>query len=78
MIKKLTLSVDSKVVDAAHKLAHRRGRSVSRMFSEFIANQPHEGASPRSSWLNELAGKFRNANLADRKSLRRAMLERND
>ena len=74
--KKLTLSVDQPTLANARTLARRSGRSISRIFSEYVNSQPGKTPQKESEWLSSLAGKYRGAAAADRKSLRREMLKR--
>ena len=54
MNTKLTLRMDEVLVRQAKTQAARRGKSVSRMFAEFVASQLYDGSweTPRL-WLDD-------------------------
>ncbi|HLP17149.1 MAG TPA: DUF6364 family protein [Bacteroidota bacterium] len=71
MTKKLTLSIDSGLVEFAHQLSKQTNRPISRLFEEYLKrlkNQMDE--APLSERTSRLYGVFNSTPIPDKSKLR--------
>jgi hypothetical protein len=64
MLKKLTLTIDQRVIESAKQYAKKRNRSISRMVEDYLKNIPyndnqiHDPAIHDAPLTNSIAGIF--------------------
>ncbi|MFM8848790.1 MAG: DUF6364 family protein [Cytophagales bacterium] len=56
MTSKLTLSIDSKVIESAKRLSKARGQSISKLVEEYLKKIGRLEKNPMSSSILELKG----------------------
>jgi len=76
MQTKLTLSIDKEIVEAAHFLSRRNGKSISKMFEIFIRHQKSVLKDFKGSTLSDLKGRYYGSGIKDKKELRKEMWNR--
>lgn len=54
MTKKLTLSMDEKVIERAKRISARRGKSVSKILEEFIKSIPDKEEEKEEFFLDKI------------------------
>lgn len=62
MTTKLTISLDSKVIERAKKYALAKEESLSKVISDLLEKTINEQQQKRASKVKELAGKFKLSN----------------
>ena len=56
MKKKLTLSIEEKVIESAQLYSHRKGESISHMVEEYLSKLPDKKKEKKKSWADRTAG----------------------
>ena len=77
MTKKLTLSIDEKVVEFAHKYAKNTHQSISSLFEKFLQDLKNkESIEKLPSKTERLYGSLENTNIPDKKQMRKYFHEK--
>ena len=76
MNRKLTLSLDSGIIDFAHAFAKRTNRPVSKIIENYFVELRRQNAAVLSGDLEELYGIFEGMEVPDKKELRRMFHEK--
>jgi len=76
MTKKLTLSLDSNIVDFAHTFAQTYNKSVSKIVEDYFILLKEQSATDLPQDLAELHGLFEGINAPDKYELRKMFHEK--
>ena len=77
MNRKLTLSMDSNIVDFAHRFSEKTNRSISKIIENYFMELREENPIDLPKDLEELYGIFAGTEAPDKKELRRMFHEKN-
>ena len=76
MNRKLTLSLDSNLVDFAHSYAKETSKPISKIFGDYLAELKVQYTTDMPAELGELYGMFEGLDAPDKKELRKAFHEK--
>jgi len=76
MTKKLTLSLDSNIVDFAHNFAQESNKSISKIVEDFFIILKEQNKTDLPKDLAELHGIFERMNYPDKYELRKIFHEK--
>jgi hypothetical protein len=77
MNRKLTLSLDSNVVDFAHAFSKRYNKPISKIVENYFIELKEQNATDLPKDLEELYGIFEGTDIPDKKALRKIFHEKN-
>jgi hypothetical protein len=77
MNRKLTLSLDSNVVDFAHAFSKRSHKPISKIIENYFIELKEQDTTRLPKDLEELYGIFEGMNTPDKKELRKMFHEKN-
>jgi hypothetical protein len=75
--RKLTLSMDSRVVDFAHAFSKETNKPISRIIENYFIELKNQNTTALPKDLEELYGIFEGTEVPDKKELRRMFHEKN-
>jgi hypothetical protein len=76
MNRKLTLSLDSSVVDFAHAFSKRHNKPISKIVENYFIELKEQNAPELPNDLDELYGIFEGMDVPDKKELRKMFHEK--
>jgi len=76
MTKKLTLSLDSEIVEFAHDFSKRAKKPISKMIEDYFIGLKASSAKSLPGDLDELYGVFEGILAPDKKELRKLVYEK--
>jgi hypothetical protein len=77
MNRKLTLSMDSVIVDFAHDFSKKTNKPISRIIENYFIELKNQNAATLPKDFEELYGIFEGTKAPDKKELRRMFHEKN-
>ena len=77
MNRKLTLSMDSVIVDFAHDFSRKTNKPISRIIENYFIELKHQNTTALPKDFDELYGIFEGTKAPDKKELRRMFHEKN-
>ena len=77
MTRKLTLSMDSNVIDFAHNFSKKINKPISRIIENYFLSLKEQGSADLPKDLDELYGIFEGIEVPDKKALQRMFYEKN-
>jgi len=77
MTRKLTLSMDSSVIDFAHAFSKKTNRPISRIIENYFLEIKKQNTVSLPNDLDELYGIFEGTDVPEKKELRRMFHEKN-
>jgi len=77
MNRKLTLSLDSGIIDFAHAFSKKANKPISRIIENYLVELKSQNTSTLPRDLEELYGIFEGTDAPDKKELRRMFHEKN-
>ena len=77
MNRKLTLSMDSNIVDFAHRFSEKTNRSISKIIENYFMELKEQNSMDLPKDLEELYGIFAGTEVPEKKELRRMFHEKN-
>jgi hypothetical protein len=77
MNRKLTLSLDSNVVDFAHDFSKRHNKPISKIVEDYFVELKEKNTTDLPRDLEELYGIFEGADAPEKKDLRKMFHEKN-
>ena len=77
MNRKLTLSMDSGVVDFAHEFSKKTNKPISRIIENYFIELKKQNTASLPNDFEELYGIFKGTEVPDKKELRRMFHEKN-
>ena len=77
MNKRLTLTLNSNIVDFAHRFSKRSNRPISKIIENYFVELKEQSTTDLPKDLEELYGIFEGIETPDKKDLRRMFHEKN-
>jgi len=77
MTRKLTLSLDSDIIDFAHKFSKNSKKSISRIVENYFLELKEQKVTDMPKDLEEIYGIFEGVPAPDKKELRKMFHEKN-
>ncbi|MDR1150633.1 MAG: DUF6364 family protein [Clostridiales bacterium] len=77
MNRRLTLSLNSDVVDFAHTFSKKYNKSISKIVENYFIELRKQSTPNLPKYLDELYGVFENVNTPNKKELRKIFHEKN-
>ena len=77
MNRKLTLSLDSKIIDFAHAFSKRANKPISQLVENYFIRLKEQNTVGLPKDIEELYGVFEGITVPDKKELRRMFHEKN-
>jgi len=78
MNKKLTLSLDSSIIDFAHAFSKKTNRPISKIIENYFVELRRQNTAVLPKDLEELYGIFEGTHAPDKQELRRIFHEKKD
>ena len=76
MTKKLTLSLDSDIIEFAHNFSQRHNKSISKIIEDYFMVLKEQNTTELPNDLGEVYGIFEGIKTPDKKELRRMFHEK--
>ena len=77
MTKKLTLSLDSNIVEFAHSFSKKNNKPISRIIEDYFIVLKEQNKTELTDDLGDIYGIFEGIDTPDKKELRRIFHEKN-